>query len=214
MSNKLIDFNYRNHQIRSILDNQGNPWFVAKDVFAALDISWKRSDSLKSIPESWKKGAGDNGPLCDQKGVGKLPTPGGEQKLIFISEPAVYMIAFRSNKPEAIDFTEWVAGEVLPSIRKTGKYVLPSEDIPKFKGGLTHLPTMLKKAESKEPFAIFCLVELGIHPDKPIPSWIKDELILKTKDEIAELASNGSNLAHHFIKSLFGFDIQNPQISF
>ena len=39
-----------------------------------------------------------------------------------ISEPAVYKLAFRSNKPEADTFTNWVASEVLPSIRKTGKY--------------------------------------------------------------------------------------------
>ena len=39
-----------------------------------------------------------------------------------ISEPAVYKLAFRSNKPEADAFTNWVASEVLPAIRKTGKY--------------------------------------------------------------------------------------------
>lgn len=44
------------------------------------------------------------------------------RNLIFISEPAVYKLAFRSNKPEADAFTNWVASEVLPSIRKSGKY--------------------------------------------------------------------------------------------
>jgi hypothetical protein len=39
-----------------------------------------------------------------------------------ISEPAVYKLAFRSNKPEADAFTNWVASEVLPTIRKTGRY--------------------------------------------------------------------------------------------
>ncbi|OIO03169.1 MAG: hypothetical protein AUJ49_05040 [Desulfovibrionaceae bacterium CG1_02_65_16] len=39
-----------------------------------------------------------------------------------IAEPAVYKLAFRSNKPEADAFTNWVASEVLPAIRKTGQY--------------------------------------------------------------------------------------------
>lgn len=42
--------------------------------------------------------------------------------LVFISEPAVYKLAFRSNKPEADVFTNWVASEVLPAIRKGGEY--------------------------------------------------------------------------------------------
>lgn len=44
------------------------------------------------------------------------------QSLKVISEPAVYKLAFRSNKPEADEFTNWVASEVLPAIRKTGGY--------------------------------------------------------------------------------------------
>ena len=47
-----------------------------------------------------------------------------------IKEPAVYKLAFRSNKPEAEAFTEWVAEEVLPSIRKTGSYSVPDAQLP------------------------------------------------------------------------------------
>jgi BRO family, N-terminal domain len=47
-----------------------------------------------------------------------------QQELVVITEAAVYKLAFRSNKPEADAFTDWVADEVLPSIRKTGCYRL------------------------------------------------------------------------------------------
>ena len=47
---------------------------------------------------------------------------GGEQQLIIINEPALYKLAFRSSKPAAEEFTNWVASEVLPAIRKTGRY--------------------------------------------------------------------------------------------
>ena len=45
------------------------------------------------------------------------------QKTVFINESAVYKLAFRSRKPEAERFTDWIAGEVIPQIRKTGKYI-------------------------------------------------------------------------------------------
>ena len=48
--------------------------------------------------------------------------PSGEQELIVINEAAVYKLAFRSNKATAERFTDWVAGDVLPTIRKTGGY--------------------------------------------------------------------------------------------
>lgn len=89
------------------------PWFVAKDVAQALDISWSGA-TLASIPEDWK-------------GMIKLNIPssgtrGGVQSLAVINEAALYKLAFRSNKPQADAFVNWVAGEVLPSIRRTGTY--------------------------------------------------------------------------------------------
>ena len=42
--------------------------------------------------------------------------------MIFINESAMYKLAFRSNKPEADRFVNWIAGDVLPSIRRTGSY--------------------------------------------------------------------------------------------
>jgi prophage antirepressor-like protein len=81
-------------------------------VAAALDVKWT-GHTLGSIPKSWQ-------------GMVKLTTPSGKQELTIISEPAVYKLAFRSNKPEAEAFTNWVAGEVLPAIRKTGRYELPT----------------------------------------------------------------------------------------
>lgn len=201
MTNQLIEFQFQNHQIRSVIDEQGNPWFVAKDVFAALDLDWS-GKSLAPIPDQWK-------------GMGKFPTPGGEQEFIIINEPAVYVIAFRSNKPNAILFTEWVAGEVLPTIRKTGKYELPAHQKPQMpKGGFANLPDYLQGGDAGDEFALLSLRELGIELNKPVPKWIRDELTLKTRWEVYQLAKDGSKLAKHFIKSLYGLDVENPQLSF
>lgn len=50
------------------------------------------------------------------------PTKSGIQPLTFINEPNLYRTIFRSDKPEAVLFQDWVCEEVLPSIRKTGGY--------------------------------------------------------------------------------------------
>lgn len=60
----------------------------------------------------------------------------------FLTESGVYKLAFRSNKPNAEKFTDWVADEVLPSIRKTGKYEMKApRPEPK--------PTLCEKIEQK-----------------------------------------------------------------
>lgn len=92
----------------------GEPWFVAKDVAMALDIAWS-GQTLSRISDKWK-------------GMINLITPssgtrgGGTQQLSVINEPAMYKLAFRSNKPEADRFVNWIVGDVLPSIRRTGSY--------------------------------------------------------------------------------------------
>jgi prophage antirepressor-like protein len=103
--------NSENKTIRTVMED-GEPMFVAKDVFDVLGIKWRGADSLPQISKSWQ-------------GVRKLPTPkGGIQSIIVVNEAAVFKVAFRSNKPEADRFTDWVAGEVLPQIRKQGFYSL------------------------------------------------------------------------------------------
>lgn len=113
---EIMELGFENHQVRIIVDSDGRPWFIAKDVCEALGIEWQGSKTLQVIPPAWK-------------GVGKFPTHGGNQDLVTINEPAVYKLGFRSRKPEADRFSTWVAGEVLPSIRKKGYYALPGATV-------------------------------------------------------------------------------------
>lgn len=110
MSNVSV-FMFESHEVRSIIDEKGEPYFVAKDICEVLDITWNGDKvTLSQIREEWKQGL-------------EIQDPNGRfQQMICINEPAVYKLAFRSRKPEAERFTDWVAGEVIPSIRKTGKY--------------------------------------------------------------------------------------------
>ena len=56
------------------------------------------------------------------------PTSGGVQQLVYISEQNLYKVIMRSDKPQAEPFQDWVCGEVLPSIRKTGGYIAAKPD--------------------------------------------------------------------------------------
>lgn len=112
MSN-LINFNFENQTVRVELQD-GEPLFCLRDVANILDIQNVSQIAMKQL---------------DQKGVYKIYTltDGGKQEVTFINEPNLYRVIFRSNKKEAVKFQNWVFEEVLPSIRKTGKYEAISE---------------------------------------------------------------------------------------
>jgi len=97
------------NEVRTIRDELGNIWFVAKDIILALDYSKFDSNLISKIPDEWK----------DTKPIRTL---GGDQNMAIISEQGLYFFIGRSDKPKALPFQKWIAGEVLPSIRKTGNY--------------------------------------------------------------------------------------------
>lgn len=113
---KVYTFNQFDHELR-VAEINGEPWFVAKDVCASLCIKWSgKANTLAQIPEYWI-------------GVSNFETPGGSQDLTVISEAGLYKLAFRCQSSEIADaFTNKVASEILPSIRKTGRYEVGMSD--------------------------------------------------------------------------------------
>lgn len=102
-------FNFNGQQVRTLLIN-GEPYFVGKDVAKILGYSQTAKAIRDHVPEQFK-------------GVSVLDTPGGKQKVTVISEAGLYKLAFKSHAKNAEKFTDWVASEVLPSIRKHGAYM-------------------------------------------------------------------------------------------
>ena len=92
----------------------GEPWFVAKDVAEALGYSDSSNPSrlIAAVPEEWK-------------GVKPIHTPGGVQSILCLSEQGLYFFLNRSDKPAALPLQKYVAGTILPTIRKTGGYLTP-----------------------------------------------------------------------------------------
>lgn len=104
---RVIPFEFGEQQVRTILiDNQ--PWFVASDVSAALQYG-EASAMTRHLDD-------------DEKGLSIVQTLGGAQELLVINESGLYSAILRSRKPEAKRFKKWVTAEVLPAIRKHGRY--------------------------------------------------------------------------------------------
>lgn len=104
---QTFTFNANDTAIRvEIID--GNPWFVAKDVCDALTIE-KHRDAVSRLDD-------------DERGSVVVDTLGGKQSVSAVNESGLYNLIFQSRKAEAKAFRKWVTSEVLPSIRKTGRY--------------------------------------------------------------------------------------------
>jgi prophage antirepressor-like protein len=115
MTQAVQCFGFEDHLVR-VLDREGNPWFITKDVCRAIGIkNW--NDTVERLD-------------ADEKGVGDSDTLGGEQGLSIVSESGLYTIVLRSHSAmtpgsPAHRFRKWVTAEVLPSIRKSGHYGAP-----------------------------------------------------------------------------------------
>lgn len=110
MQTELIPFDFEGRQVRVVTDAQGEPWFVAADVCAAL-----------ALPDTHKAVARLDD---DEKDRSSIPTPGGMQDMTVVNEPGLYSLVLGSRKPEAKRFKRWVTHDVLPAIRKTGAYAM------------------------------------------------------------------------------------------
>lgn len=102
-------------QIRTAMSENNEPMFCLADVCNALGING---------------GARNVKSRLNEKGVVIINTPtnGGIQSLNYINEPNLYKCIFQSRKAEAEAFQDWVTSEVLPSIRKTGGYIVANDE--------------------------------------------------------------------------------------
>lgn len=110
-SNSIQQFDFNHQQVRVLTDEQGEPWFVAKDV---CDILGTHTKDLGTILDQ------------DEKGIDSIDTLGGRQQMTTVSEAGLYKLIMRSRKDNAKPFQRWVTHEVLPSIRKHGAYATPA----------------------------------------------------------------------------------------
>ena len=113
--NDLQIFVYSGEQLRTVQRDDGL-WWVLRDVCRVLNIG--------NVTDTKKRLDPDEVDLTDLiDGMGRV------QSTTIINEPGLYAVILRSDKPEAKEFKRWVTHDVLPSIRKTGAYGIPPEQV-------------------------------------------------------------------------------------
>lgn len=114
MNNEIQRFDFRGASLRTLTDEEGEPWFVLKDCMSILDLG-NPTETVKMF---------DDDEFSTTEVIDSI---GRRQQAYIISEPGLYRLVMRSRKPEAKEFQRWVTHEVLPQIRKTGGYIPTSE---------------------------------------------------------------------------------------
>lgn len=115
----MVTFTYENTTaIRMMSDEQDEPLFCLTDVCKVLEIS-DPSNTTRQLKEEFET------PVLN---TGIIQRETGPIEATFITEPQLYFVMMRSRSDKARPFRQWVVNEVLPSIRKTGKYEIKKED--------------------------------------------------------------------------------------
>lgn len=112
--NAITPFSFCDHPVR-VIDRNGQTWFSLNDVCGVLQIANPR-DAAARLDD-------------DEKDVVIIDTLGGRQESTVIDESGMYKLVLRSRKASAKQFAKFVTAEVLPSIRRTGSYGAPANEI-------------------------------------------------------------------------------------
>lgn len=109
MDNQIQIFNFNSSAVR-VIEKDGHPWWVAKDVCEVLDLS-NPTVALQRL---------------DNDEVAKFNLGGLHGEANIVNEFGLYSLILGSRKPDAKQFKRWITHEVIPSIRKTGSYAVSS----------------------------------------------------------------------------------------
>lgn len=111
MSAEIIPFDFEEQAVRVVM-RDGEPWFVANDVCRVLEIGNPR-DAVARLDDD------------ERDSVGIADAIGRERETNAVSESGLYALIFTSRKAEAKRFRKWITAEVLPAIRRHGRYEMP-----------------------------------------------------------------------------------------
>jgi len=171
-------------EIRTI-EKDGEPWFVGKDVAAALGYE-KPTDAVRKHVD------------VEDRGISKMETPSGAQETTIINESGLYSLVLSSKLPTAKKFKRWITSEVIPSIRKHGAYMTPDklEEVLLKPDTLIQLAQNLKAEQEKRR-----ALEVKMEEQKPKVLFAESVEVAKTSILIGELAKllkqNGINIGQN-----------------
>ncbi len=139
MANELAIFEKEEFGSVRVTDQNGEPWFVAKDVCDILGLE-SVGKALSSLDKSEKNTVTINHSIR------------GNPKKAIINESGLYSLILRSRKPKAKEFRLWITSEVIPSIRKTGAFLSPDLSMDQIEG-------LFQQVLSQATKPVLCLVQ-------------------------------------------------------
>lgn len=164
MTAKILPFKFKTTEVRTIEEND-LIWFVASDVAKAL--CYRDAEKMSRILDD------------DEKATHIVGTIRGDQVMTTINESGLYHALLKSRKPEAKPFRKWVTAEVLPSIRKQGRYdakpALPSTLTPAQQRHIQRLVANLAKLPGNSFQQVYRSIKdrfnVGSYKDVPADSY-------------------------------------------
>ena len=189
--NEIKVFNFEQQQVRTTMINN-NPYWVLKDVCEVLEIKNNR-DVVERLDE-------DEVDLTDI-----IDSVGRKQKTTIINESGLYSVILRSDKPNAKKFRKWVTSEVLPTIRKTGAYGVPTN----FKEALLLAVKQQEQIEKQQETIIMQNQQIG--ELKPKADYLDKILKSKSLMTVTAIAKDYGMSAAQLNKTLKKLGIQYKQ---
>ena len=184
--NELQIFNNPEFGKVRTIEKDGEPWFVGKDVAAALGYERPTKAILDHVDDEDK----DEVPIQDS--IGRI------QNTPIINESGLYSLVLSSKLPGAKQFKRWITSEVIPSIRKHGAYMTPDklEEVLLKPDTLIQLAQNLKAEQEKRR-----ALEVKMEEQKPKVLFAESVEVAKTSTLIGELAKllkqNGINIGQN-----------------
>ena len=166
---QISEYKFKGFSVRSGLDQNGNIWFVAKDVCNVLELN-NVGQAVSRLDSE------------DKSDIFLNDVTGRFQSMLIISEAGLYQLVMTSEKKEAKTFKSWVLHVVLPEIRKKGYYGSPK---PKY---VTRVGCNVDRIES----GYFSVIEqlsyiLGGRVEVPNHITMRDKSITPKKDKDGKL---------------------------
>lgn len=193
MKNSISVYNFNQNQVRTAnIDNQ--PYFNLNDCCEALGIARGYKSAVRLSAEGVRETS--------------LLTDGGVQKAKFINEPNLYRLIFRSNKPQAQAFADWVYNEVLPSIRKTGGYNVPDRK-PTFTEALLGSRELKKENQAQKAL----IAEMSAELLKCRPLWrrvLKYKRMGLSTAEVCKLVGRSRSQVKAYCAAMRKYGVLSP----
>ena len=148
MKNEMTIFNNSKLGKIRVTTINDEPWFVGKDVAEILGYTNPRDALAKHVYD-------------EDKDVANCDTPGGIQNMTVINESGVYALVFGSKLAKAKEFKRWVTHDILPTIRKTGGYVISGRE----KEFIGNNPAIMAELQQLRTAVEIMQAQLMITPD-------------------------------------------------